>query len=130
MKTNKANANTRKNTKTSKGKTQNPANVETAALQSQEMTAVEEQSIVEDDAVKMAETASAEIVGQGAADVSAPAPASEPEAGVAVENVDAVALLPAHAVHKMHLYSVPHRYDRYTPNLLPPLPVHSSLQDP
>ncbi|WP_440200813.1 ParB/RepB/Spo0J family partition protein [Alistipes shahii] len=97
MKTNKANANTRKNTKTSKGKTQNPANVETAALQSQEMTAAEEQPIVEDDAVKTAETASAEMVGQGAADDSAPAPASEPEAGVAAENVDAVALLPAHA---------------------------------
>lgn len=97
MKTNKANANTRKNTKTSKGKIQNPANVETAALQSQEVTAAEEQPIVEDDAVKTAETASAEIVGQGAADVSAPAPASEPEAGVAAENVDAVALLPAHA---------------------------------
>lgn len=97
MKTNKANVNTRKNTKTSKGNNQNPVNAETAALQPQEMTAAEGQPIVENDAAKTAETAFAEIVGQGAADVSAPEPASEPEAGVAVENVDAVALLPAHA---------------------------------
>lgn len=97
MKTNKANVNTRKNTKTSKGNNQNPVNAETAALQPQEMPAAEEQPIVENDAAKTAETASAEIVGQGAADVSAPAPACEPETGAAAENADAVALLPAHA---------------------------------
>lgn len=79
MKTNKANANTRKNTKTSKGKNQNPVNAETTALQPQEMTAADEQPIVENDANKTAETASAEIVGEGAADVSAPEPACEPE---------------------------------------------------
>ena len=92
MKTNKANANTRKNTKTSKGKNQNPVNAETVALQPQEMTAAEGQPIVENDAAKTAETASAEIVGQGAADVSAPTPV----AGAAAENADDVALLPAH----------------------------------
>ena len=42
MKTNKANVNTRKNTKTSKGKNQNPVNAETTALQPQEMTAADE----------------------------------------------------------------------------------------
>ena len=54
MKTNKANANTRKNTKTSKGKNQNPVNAETTALQPQEMTAADERSIVENDATKTA----------------------------------------------------------------------------
>lgn len=92
MKTNKANVNTRKNTKTSKGNNQNPVNAETAALQPQEMTAAEGQPIVENDAAKTAETAFAEIVGQGAADVSAPTPV----AGAAAENADDVALLPAH----------------------------------
>lgn len=96
MKTNKANANTRKNTKTSKGKNQNPVNAETTALQPQEMTAADEQPIVENDANKTAETASAEIVGEGAADVSAPEPACEPEMRAAAENAVAVALLPAH----------------------------------
>ena len=96
MKTNKANANTRKNTKTSKGKNQNPVNAETTALQPQEMTAADEQSIVENDANKTAETASAEIVGEDAADVSAPEPACEPEMRAAAENAVAVALLPAH----------------------------------
>ena len=60
------------------------------------MTAADEQPIVENDANKTAETASAEIVGEGAADVSAPEPACEPEMRAAAENAVAVALLPAH----------------------------------
>lgn len=94
MKTNKANANTRKNTKAAKVKNQNPANAETAALQPQEITAEAEQPIAE---IETAETASAEMLEQGAADVSATEHVSEPQAGDTAENADAVALLPAHS---------------------------------
>lgn len=96
MKTNKANANTRKNTKTSKGKNQNPVNAETTALQPQEMTAADEQSIVENDANKTAETASAEIVGRTRRMFRHLNLLGEPEMRAAAENAVAVALLPAH----------------------------------
>lgn len=87
MKTNKANANTRKNTKTAKGENQNPVNVETTALQPQELGTEESETT---------ETASTEMMGAGVTDIPAPAPAPETAVETAADNADAVALLPAH----------------------------------